>query len=101
MCGVPRSLGKWVRALPTASVLRVRRRLQAPGDGRAVPDDDLRVQAVRLRRLWVADVVGAQMRRVAVRTRPLVGDVLVVAGWGEAAGFDDGGHVDGGGGIRS
>lgn len=51
--------------------------------------------------LWMAAVVGVQMRRVPVQTRPLVVGVLIVAGWGEAAGFDDRRHVDGGRGISS
>lgn len=45
----------------------------------------------------MADVVGVsvgvQVWRVAVYARPFVVDVLTVAGWGEAASFDNRRHV--------
>lgn len=40
---------------------------------------------------------GVQVRRVAVHAWPFMVDVFTVVGWGEAARFDHGGHVDGGG----
>lgn len=42
-----------------------------------------------------------QVRGVTVHTWPLVGDVLTVVGWGEAAGFDDRCHVNRGGRVSS
>lgn len=44
---------------------------------------------------------GIEVRRVAIYTWPFVVHVLTVAGWGEAAGFDDRCHVNRGGRVSS
>lgn len=100
----PCGLGRRVRALPTAPVLRVQRRLLGPGVGGAVVDDDLGVQALRMRLgVGVTHVVGvsggAQLGRVSVHPRPLLAVVLGDDRRRETAGFHHRRHVDGGGGV--